>query len=211
MACGFILNSTKKAIYNLYKMTNIKSLCNNWGFKIHLYIEIGFKEGIMKDFKNDIRLARQGDTDAFARLYTIIYKQMYYTALYNLRSEFDACDAVSETVIDAFANIKNLKSEEAFKSWIMKILFTKIKKKQREYVNYEVEISENTETISFDYEKSELNEVLNGLDNESKAILSLSVLGGYNSKEISKIFGIKSSTVRSKLLRIKEKLRIDLT
>ena len=165
----------------------------------------------MKDFKNDIKLARNGDTEAFARLYTIVYKQMFHTALYNLRNADDACDVVSETVIDAFTGMKNLKNEDAFKSWIMKILFTKIKQKQKEYINAGHELDENVKTEDFDFQNAELNEALNKLDSESKAILSLSVLGGYKSEEISKIFGIKASTVRSRLARIKKQLKIDLT
>lgn len=165
----------------------------------------------MKDFKNDIKLARKGDTDAFARLYTIVYKQMYHTALYNLRNEHDACDVVSEAVIDAFASIKNLKNEDAFKSWIMKILFAKIKRRQKEYINSSGELSEEIKTEEFEFQNTELKQALEMLDNDSRAILSLSVLGGYNSVEISKIFGMKASSVRSRLARIKEQLRINLT
>ncbi len=165
----------------------------------------------MKDFKNDIKLAMKGDTQAFARLYTKVYKQMYHTACYNLRNEHDACDAVSETVIDAFTGMKKLRNEDAFKSWIMKILFTKIKQKQKEYINSTDELNEKTKTENFDFENAELREALDKLDSESKAILSMSVLSGYNSKEISIVLGIKSNTVRSKLSRIKEQLRISLT
>ncbi|MBQ8435904.1 MAG: RNA polymerase sigma factor [Oscillospiraceae bacterium] len=165
----------------------------------------------MKDFKNDIKLARKGDTDAFARLYTIVYKQMYHTALYNLRNEHDACDVVSEAVIDAFASIKNLKNEDAFKSWIMKILFAKIKRRQKEYINSSGELSEEIKTEEFEFQNTELKQALEMLDNDSRSILSLSVLGGYNSVEISKIFGMKASSVRSRLARIKEQLRINLT
>ena len=82
----------------------------------------------MKDFQNDVRLARKGDTEAFSRLYSIVYKDMYHAALYNLRNQHDAYDIVSEAVIDAFSTIGKLKNEEAFKSWIMKILFAKIRK-----------------------------------------------------------------------------------
>lgn len=162
------------------------------------------------DFKNDISLARKGDTQAFARLYTIVYKQMYHTALYNLRNEHDACDVVSEAVIDAFTGMKNLKNEDAFKSWIMKILFTKIKRKQKEYINAGFELDETSKTENFDFQNAELSEALNKLDSQSRAILSLSVLGGYSSEEISKIYGIKASTVRSRLVRIKEQLRANL-
>ena len=107
--------------------------------------------------------------------------------------------------------LERLKNAEAFKAWIMKILFAKIKKRQREYMNSGAEISpESLYVGEFDFESSELREAVCLLDDESRAILSLSVLGGYKSMEIAEISGIKASTVRSKLSRIKEKLRLSL-
>lgn len=166
----------------------------------------------MKDFKTYAALARKGDTESFAKLYSMVYKDLYHAALYNLRNEHDAYDAVSDTVIDAFSSIGNLKNEEAFKSWIMKILFTKIKKKQKEYINTDDELEEYAQIAeNFDYENFELKEEMNKLDDQSKAILTLTVLCGYNSSEIAKIYGMKASSVRSKLMRIKEQLRESLT
>lgn len=165
----------------------------------------------MKDFKNYVSLAKKGDTEAFARLYSIVYKEMYHTALYNLRNHHDAYDVVSETVIDAFATIGKLKNEDAFKSWIMKILFSKIKKKQKEYYQENAELNEDILYNSeFDFDCTELKEAIDDLDDESRGILSLSVLGGYKSEEIAKIYGIKASSVRSRLSRIKKELRLSL-
>ena len=59
----------------------------------------------------------------------------------------------------------------------------------------------------FDFEKSELAEEIYRLDNEERVILSLSVLGGYSSEEISSFYGLKPSSIRSKLSRTKEKLK----
>ncbi|MGN1480918.1 RNA polymerase sigma factor [Porcipelethomonas sp.] len=169
----------------------------------------------MTDFQNDVKLARKGDTEAFSRLYAVIYKEMYHTALYNLRSPHDAYDAVSETVIDAFSSIGRLKNEDAFKSWIMKILFSKIKQKQKEYYKNDSDNDDdsinNLRTEDFDFEYSELKNALESLDDESRGILSLSVLGGYTSEEIAGIYGLKPSSVRSKLSRIKKELRLTLT
>ncbi len=166
----------------------------------------------MNDIKTNVQLAKSGSTEAFTELYKTVYKELYYTALYNLRNEHDACDAVSDTVLDAFNSIKKLKDDEKFKSWIMKILFAKIKKRQKDYSNAAESIEEN-DTLSedFDFENSDLKEAIDKLDNDSKAILSLSVLGGYSSEEISLIYGMNSSTVRSRLARVKEKLRISLS
>ena len=62
-----------------------------------------------------------------------------------------------------------------------------------------------------DLEHVELAQAMYRLDDEERVILSLSVLSGYTGDEIAKICGIKSSTVRSKLMRTKEKLRSYIT
>lgn len=165
----------------------------------------------MDDFKKYASLAKKGDTAAFAELYSLVYKDMYYIALYSLRNSHDASDAVSDAVADAFCSIGNLRNEKAFRHWIMKILSAKIKRKQREYANSSVEYDELVmDSGEFDFESVELKEALESLDSESRTILSMSVLGGYTSEEIADICKIKASTVRSKLSRIKERLRLIL-
>ncbi len=166
----------------------------------------------MNDLSEDVRLAGEGDTEAFSRLYSTVYEDLYHIALYSLRNTHDAADAVSDTVLDAFRSIKKLRSPEKFRSWIMTILAAKIKRKQRTYF----EPADNIEDVpqlsdSFSYDSVELREAVGKLDDESKLLLSMSVLGGYTSDEISALCGIKPTTVRSKLSRIKQKLRLELT
>ncbi|EWM52548.1 RNA polymerase sigma factor [Ruminococcus flavefaciens] len=166
----------------------------------------------MNDFSADVRLAREGDTEAFARLYSTVYEDLYHIALYSLRSPDDAADTVSDTVLDAFCSIKKLRSPEKFRSWIMSILAVRIKRKQRSYFEPSEELNENSSlTDSFSFESVELREAVARLDPESRLMLSMSVLGGYTSGEISDICGMKPGAVRSKLTRIKERLRLELT
>ena len=166
----------------------------------------------MKDFSADVKLAKKGDTLAFSRLYETVYKDLYHIALYSLKSSHDASDVVSDTVLDAFCSIDKLKEPEKFRNWIMKILSAKIKRKQKEYFNETEEIGDDFPDISdFDYDSVELKEALDKLDSQSRMMLSMSVLGGYTSDEISEMCEIKSGTVRSRLSRIKEKLRLELT
>ncbi|MDE6540282.1 MAG: sigma-70 family RNA polymerase sigma factor [Ruminococcus sp.] len=166
----------------------------------------------MKDFSTDVKLAKKGDTSAFSRLYETVYKDLYHIALYSLKSSHDASDVVSDTVLDAFCSIDKLRDPEKFRNWIMKILSAKIKRKQKEYFNVTEEIGYDFPDISdFDYDSVELKEAMNKLDSQSRMMLSMSVLGGYTSDEISEMCEIKSGTVRSRLSRIKEKLRLELT
>ena len=163
------------------------------------------------DFSEDVRLAQHGSTEAFARLYAEVYKDMYHIARYSLRSTEDASDAVSDAVLDAFCSIKKLRDPGKFRGWIMRILSAKIKQKQKEYFADTEELSDDSKISSFSYENTELREALGRLDSESKLILSMSVLGGYSSDEIADVCSIRSGTVRSKLSRIKERLRLELT
>lgn len=166
----------------------------------------------MDNFSEDVRLARSGSTEAFARLYSAVYKDLYHIALYSLRSSHDACDAVSDTVLDAYCNIGDLKNEKAFRSWIMRILSAKIKRKQREYFKDTIELTEENEPSGeFIFEVSELKQAMEQLDPQSRLLLSMSVLEGYTSEEISEICDMNPNTVRSKLARIKHKLRLELT
>lgn len=164
-----------------------------------------------KDLSENVKLAKNGDTAAFARLYELVYKDLYRIALYSLRSSHDACDAVSDTVLDAFCSISSLKDEKAFRKWIMRILSAKIKRKQRDYFAETVELTEDIEpAVDFDCELSELKHAMDSLEPRSRLILSMSVLEGYTADEISGICDIKSATVRSIIARTKKKLRLEL-
>lgn len=163
------------------------------------------------NFQKDVGLAVKGDREAFSRLYALVYEDLYRTAFYSLRNEFDAADAVSDTIFDAYSSIKKLRSEEAFRSWIFRILSAKIKRKQAEYANAPSDIDapeyENTLHEKFEFENHELAEAMYSIEDEERLILSMNVLGGYTGDEIGRICGINPSTVRSKLMRTKEKLK----
>ena len=165
----------------------------------------------MDDFSADVKLAQEGSSEAFSSLYALVYKDMYHIALYSLRNAHDASDAVSETVLDAFCSIKKLRDPSCFKSWIMRILSAKIKRMQSGYFKEMDELKDDSGISNFDFDSVDLRESIERLDSASRLILSLSVLEGYSSAEISKICDIKASTVRSRLSRIKNALRIELT
>ena len=165
----------------------------------------------MTGFSTDVKSAREGDSEAFARLYSLVYKDLYHIALYSLRSSHDACDVVSDTVLDAFCSIGKLKDEKAFRSWIMKILSAKIKRKQREYFANTSELNDDElPENEFSYENVELRDAIERLDPQSRLILSMSALEGYTGDEIAQICGMNPATVRSRLSRIKERHRLEL-
>ncbi len=169
------------------------------------------------EFDELVKRAKKGDSEAFSKLYAQIYKELYYYALCNLDNSYDAADAVSDAVVDAYTGIKNLKDINAFKAWMYKILTAKIKRKQAQYIKER----ENTVALDESYAEHEKKEnkyigveILQQLDllnEQERMCFSLNVLEGYTSEEISKLTGIKPATVRSSLSRGRQKLRESLS
>lgn len=157
--------------------------------------------------------AKKGDKEAFCRLYGLYKNKLYRYAYYRLGNPQDAEDAVADAVVSAFEQIKSLRNTKAFSPWIFKILrascskYIKLQITQRETEN--IEDLENTQSVSqsLSNESTELCEALNILKPQEKEIVLLSVVAGFNSREIAEITGLTASNVRSKLSRSLAKMR----
>lgn len=153
--------------------------------------------------------AKIGDKDAFAKLYTLYKDRLYRYAFFKLGSESDAMDAVSDCICEAYKYINTLNKPEAFSAWVFRILYrccAKYISEQSDSRKYD-ELEENTASYTEDFKSAELSEALAILGEDEKDIVLLSVVAGYKSKEISKILGLKPTTVRSKLSRSLAKMR----
>ena len=82
-----------------------------------------------------VEKARRGDKDSFAEVYRQIADDLYRVALYSLGNSHDAQDVVSETFIEAYKGIANLRDENSFKPWIMRILSIRCKRKIGQYIS----------------------------------------------------------------------------
>lgn len=156
-----------------------------------------------------VRKAKAGDAESFARLYSDIYKDLYRFALYTLRNQTDAEDAVSEAVVDAFASIHRLRSEEAFRSWMFRILSNKCKDRLKEYTKKHVELEEAEGELFHEEEWTEslyLRKLFMELADEERMIISMHVFGGYTSREIAGILHMNANTVRTRESRALKKL-----
>lgn len=164
---------------------------------------------VMENYLQRVKEAKQGDTEAFASLYAEIYENMYRFALYTLRHTADAEDVVSEAVMEAFASISKLRSEEAFKSWIFQILSNKCKDKLREYTKKTVELEDKMEDfyrVTGIEEEVIVRKSFFELPDEERLIIGMHLFCGYKSREIAEILHMNENTVRSKESRGLKKL-----
>ena len=169
-------------------------------------------ESVMKDLIKD---AKKGDAAAFGRLYAELSHELYRFALYYLRRDQDAEDAVQDAALAAYKNIRNLQKPESFRSWFFKILSNECKKYLIRRAAHPEDPTDEFPTLADasgnDHAlRFELAELMNALPDDDRQIVLLSVLEGYSSKEIAAITGMKANTVRSRLSRSLHKLREEL-
>ncbi len=163
-----------------------------------------------------IDLAREGDREAFSRVYDLHKDGLFRYALYRLGSPEDAQDAVQECVLAAFKQIGQLRSSEAFRGWIYKILSaccsrlirgSVIRREKDEKLKEQVSSERIGDPQQMTVESLVLNQALGRLDQLSRDIVLLSVVGGFSSAEVSELTGIRPGSVRSRLSRGLKKMR----
>lgn len=166
-----------------------------------------------------VKQARLGDKDSFAEVYQQIADDLYRVALYSLGNAHDAQDVVSETFIEAYKGIKNLRDDNSFKPWIMRILSIRCKRKIGQYITGRSEmdiedfldLSEEGDGLE---EKSTrkiaLVNALETLTPQERQIIALAVVQGYTVRETAEILGAPQGTISSKLHRTLKKLRVQL-
>ncbi len=163
-----------------------------------------------------VRAARLGDKESFASAYDQIAPELYRVALYTLGNRHDAEDIVSETFIEAYKGIKNLRDDANFKKWIFTILSVRCKRRIGGYIkerkNIDIdEISEMPDTLETQSadctDRVAVFTALDQISRQERLIVVLSVLQGYTTREISEALGMPHGTVSSKLYRALKKLR----
>lgn len=159
-----------------------------------------------------INLAKRGDKEAFTKLVLENKRELYGIAKAKLHSESDIEDAMQECVIKAYTKMKSLKDNSKFKYWIFKILINECNRiyRQKKFQEVSIESLENSASGSENSHVKEFDEIMELLNDSEKLLVMLFYGSGYSTKEISKIINTNENTIKTKLRRIREKLKIRL-
>ena len=155
-----------------------------------------------------VQQAKKGDSHAFARLYEIYYKDLYHFALYYTKDSITAEDAVSSAVLKAFEQLHKLRKNDAFKSWLFQITANECKKLLKQKSIYLSDASWQEPAPAEDgYLAPEIQDELSQLSEPERRVITLSVFGGYTSREIAGILKKREGSIRSIKSRALAKLR----
>ena len=145
-----------------------------------------------------VKKAKKGDKEAFTKLILTVENELYHVAKARLKNENDVYDAIKETYIIAYKNIKKLREVKYFKTWIIKILINVCnliyKKNMRLHIVSFEEVGEIKGINSFSIE-------------ETDATLDLNDIDSFTDKEIGRILNLKENTAKTKRIRTMKKIK----
>lgn len=93
-----------------------------------------------------VRKSKKGNNLAFSTLIKTYEKDLYKVAIAMTKNEEDALDCIQEAILQSYISIKDLRQEEYFKTWLIKILINKcnaLLKKNKKIMNLDMEITED--------------------------------------------------------------------
>jgi RNA polymerase sigma-70 factor (ECF subfamily) len=182
------------------------------------------------DDKPLVRAAQRGDRAAFRALVERYQRRVYQLAVSMLKDPDDAMDIVQETFVRVHRYLPSFKGDSSFFTWTYRIaanlcLDASRKKGRGERVEideFDADIEAHMDPPSAAFAgpqhaalneelKEKIDEALQGLSENHRAILLLRELDGLSYEELAKVLGIRKGTVMSRLfharLKMQRKLR----
>ena len=140
------------------------------------------------------------------------YGQFYRLAYGYVRNEEDALDIVQESAYKAIKEAEKLKNPAFAKTWIYRIVINEaytFLKKRRTEENLD-EIEEKNISAEDAYENLDLKQALERLDEKDRTIVVLRFFEDRRLDEIAEILDMNLNTVKSRLYRVMDRLKLAL-
>lgn len=178
----------------------------------------------MKPEAELIREALQGQTSSYGELVERLQGRLFNAMLQVVGSHDEAEDVVQDSFVQAYVKLNSFQGNSQFFTWLYRIAFNNALSRQRRR-RHELSIEQSREITGTDPEDateapdepllreeriSSVHTALNLLSEEHRAILVLREMEDLSYEEIAVILDINIGTVRSRLSRARNQLKIHL-
>ncbi len=180
------------------------------------------------DDKQLVQQAAAGDAAAFETLVERYQQQVYHLALRMVNNEADAQDLAQEAFIRAWRGLGSFQFTSQFSTWLYRLTsnicidFLRAQKRRKVVSLTMLRDDEDSQWDLPDddplpeqqmiarEERQALDRAFAALDPEFRQILTLRIVNGCSYQQISQVLGIAEGTVKSRISRAREQLRIKM-
>lgn len=147
--------------------------------------------------------------ETFTNLVLDSEQTLYRISMSMLKNEADCEDAVQTAILAAYEKLGTLKKEEYFKTWLVRILINECNKILRSKTK-SVEITADLQAHDSSVENLELRLALEALPVKIRQAVVLYYIEQFSVKEIKMILKIPEGTVKSRLAKGRDLLKLEL-
>jgi len=143
------------------------------------------------------------DTDTFTQEVLRAEKSLYYTARLLLHNDEDCADAMQSAILKAYENLRTLKKESYFRTWLTRILINEcynILRERRDTIPYEEYMTEY-EQLSDPPEEAGVLDELDQLPEKYRLPIVLHDINGFSTSEVAEMLNMNTASVRMRLSR----------
>jgi len=179
------------------------------GIFIHLTI-VKEMEGWSLFYQSRFKKAQQGDQKAFLQLIECDKEKLYKMAYLYVKDENDALDIVQETITKAYVNMRTVKEERYFSTWLTKILINTaldVLRKNSKIILLKEEMAEKQSPNMRIEEKMDLLQAIEQLEEKYKTVIILRYYRDLPVQQIADYLNCPEGTVKSNLHRAIQKLK----
>lgn len=155
----------------------------------------------------------QGDREAFRKFYDDYFDYAMRTAILVTKNKEWAKDAVQETFLRVYRNIWQYDVKKPFKPWFYCILLRecyRVMERERKVIPFGEQLERIPVEPKLPDASVDLYEALQSLDDLYRIPLILKYLHEYSEKEISDMLELNINTLKSRLLKGREKMKNSL-
>lgn len=147
--------------------------------------------------------------------YILTNKEMHYRLAYSyVKNKDDALDIVQESIYKAFSSVEALKDTTYLKNWFCKIIVNTsldfLRKRNKLIIGDEDFLDKYDKGVVDNYEDIDLKKALDELPDSYRSIIILRYFEDFKIKEVAEILDENINTVKARLYKGLEKLRIKL-
>ena len=163
---------------------------------------------------------QHGDFDALAELAITLLPKLEMMARRRFSDQSLAIEATQEFWIKIIKNAKSFKHDSKVQTWAIQIVnnayLDLIRKERRSKIEFdELSAVENNSKFSSEFSEDSVNEItirsaLRSIPKDQAAALSLVLMDQFSVEEAATILGVPAGTVKSRISRGKDALRVML-
>jgi RNA polymerase sigma-70 factor (ECF subfamily) len=171
-----------------------------------------------------VRLAQEGDSEGFERLYQLHSRRVYGLCLHMVKNPDEAEDLTQSAFLQTVRKIQTFRADARFSTWLHRLTVNIVLMHFRKRKHSEISLDETFQlddespqrsvefggpdlNLNSAIDRINLDEAIDQLPHGYKKMLILHDIEGYRHNEISRILGCSVGNSKSQLHKARQRLR----